>query len=108
MNPSTNIVPRTWHDESDHRARLADAINNILRGKTNNVSTFTLTDNSATSVLTDIRIGLNSMIMLQPTTANAAAELATLYFDTPNDGSITVNHANNSQTDRTYLYAIIG
>jgi hypothetical protein len=108
VNLSTNVVPRTWHDIKDHAARLADAINNILRGKLNNTGTITLTESSATSTLTDVRIGINSVITLQPTTANAAAELATLYFGAASDGTVTIHHANNAQTDRTFLYAIIG
>ena len=110
MTIATNPVPRTWTNVPDHTARLADAVNNILRGKLNNTGDLTLTASSATSTLTDIRIGTESVIVLMPKTANAAAELGngTLYFGTPGDGTVTVNHANNAQTDRTYRYAVIG
>jgi len=108
MNQTTSAVPRIWTDEKDHRARLSDAINNILQGKTNNRGSITLTASSATSTLSDKRIGADSVILLQPTTANAAAELATLYFGTPGDGSVTINHANNAQVDRTFKYVVIG
>lgn len=108
MIPSTNPVPTDWADEKDHRARLALAINNILGGKLNNTSSVTLTANSATTTLNDLRIGLNSVVLLQPTTANAAAALANVYFGSPGDKTITVNHANNAQTDRTFKYAVVG
>ena len=108
MNIVTNYLPRSWSDEKDHRARIVDAINNILKGKLNNGGELTLTANSATSTLTDIRIGIDSVILIQPTTANAAAALANVYFGTPGDGTVTVNHANNAQTDRSFRYVVIG
>lgn len=85
-------------------------VNRILQGKTNNFgqSTLTLTANSATTTLSDVRIGINTVILLQPTTANAAAATANVYFGTPGDGTVTVNHANNAQTDRTFKYVVIG
>jgi len=108
MNQVNSALPRKWADEADHRARISDTVNNILQGKTNNRGSITLTASSATSTLTDKRIGADSVILLQPTTSNAAAELATLYFGTPGDGSVTINHANNAQVDRTFKYVIIG
>ena len=108
MSQTTPKVPRTWHDESDHRARISDTLNNVLRGKTNNYGSVTLTASSATTTLTDIRIGINSVILFQPTTANAAAEIPTLYPGTPGDGTVTLNHANNSQEDRTFKYIVVG
>lgn len=109
-NIVTNHVPRTWANESDHRTRLADALNNALRGKLNNTGSVTLTASSATTTLTDVRIGAESVIAIHATTANAAAEIGngTIYFGTPGDGTITINHANNAQTDRTFKYAVIG
>jgi len=108
MEIGTNPVPRSWASEADHRGRLADAINNILRGKLNITGEVTLTASSATTTLTDPRIGSGSVIVMQPTTANAAGALSGLYFGTPGDGTITINHANNAQADKTFRYAIIG
>lgn len=106
MSISTMLPPRQHKDEAEHRRLLAGAIINILRGKLNNTGSVTLTASSATTTLTDIRIGKDAVILFQPTTANAAAELATLYPGTPGDGTVTLNHANNAQTDRTFKYAI--
>jgi hypothetical protein len=87
---------------------IVRTVNNVLRGKTNNTASVTLTANAASTVLTDIRIGINSVILLQPTTANAAGALATTYFGTPGDGTVTITHANNAQADKTFKYAIAG
>lgn len=83
-------------------------VNKVLSGKTNNFGSVTLTANAASTTLADTRIGINSVIHLQPTTANSAGALATTYFGTPGDGSVTINHANNAQTDRTFLYTVSG
>ena len=50
------------------------------------------------------------MVLLQPTSANAAAELGngTLYFDAPGAGSVVIRHANNAQIDRSFNYVVIG
>jgi hypothetical protein len=108
MPLSTNPVPRSWNSTLDHLARIADCVNNILKGKTNNVGDVTLTASSATTTITDPRIGANSAILMQPTTANAAAALSGLYFDTPGNGTVVVNHANNGQTDKTFKYVVVG
>lgn len=95
---STNPDPR----------RIAEAVNSILRGKTNNVTTVTLTANAATTTLTDSRIGGGSFIGFSPTTSNAAAGMTALYVSAKAKGSATLTHANNAQTDRTYDVVIVG
>lgn len=80
----------------------------LASGKGNyaTAASFTLTANAASSTLTDQRITTESVIVLMPTTANAAAALATTYVSARTNGSATVAHANNAQTDRTFAYAV--
>ena len=107
-------VPDVGVDEKEHRRRLARAINGLLQGKMNAVTTVTLTANSATTTLTDDRITPKSFIGFMPTTANAAAALANLYVSNRMStngtviGNATLTHANNAQTDRTFTVLIIG
>ena len=70
--------------------------------------TVTLAANAATTTLTDDRISYDSPILLQPTTSNAAAALATTYISETGrkNGSATITHANNAQTDKTFRYFI--
>lgn len=105
---TTPSVPRKWFDVSDHLTRLADAINAVLQGKTNNTGTVTLTANQATTTLNDMKIGINSVISFMPTTANAAAELVTLYVSSRGYKTATITHANNAQIDRTFIYTVTG
>lgn len=98
----------------DYVVRLGHVLRLVQRGKLNALGAqdFTLTANAAASTLTDERLTVNSVVFFDPLTANAAAEEAagtryTLTADRLN-GSWTVTHANNAQTDRTYRVLIIG
>lgn len=95
-------------DQAVWLTKIANVLNNVLSGKMNNTGTVTLTANAATTTLTDSRIGANSVVLLMPTTANAAAALATTYFDTFADGSCVINHTNDALADKTFSYTITG
>ena len=102
-------VPLQWNGPTEEWIRLiAQAVRNILDGKILATGTVTLTASSATTALTDRRIGPNSVILFMPTTANAATGLTALYITGRGDGTATLNHANNAQSDRTYAYALLG
>jgi hypothetical protein len=107
---TTPTVPRKWHNSEDHLSRVADTVNLILKGKINNTGTVTLTANQATTTLTDIRIGIDSHLSFMPTTANASAEIGagTLYVSARGNQTATITHANNAQTDRTFIYTVTG
>jgi hypothetical protein len=84
----------------------------VMRGKTGNFGTVTLTDNAASTTVTDERCTTGSVIVFDPMTANAVAEIygTTMVVTAANrrKGSFTITHANNSQTDRTFRYLIAG
>ena len=105
---TTPVLPTKWTDIAEQVRKIVTALNNVLRGKTNNTGEVTLTANDTTTTLSDIRIGIQSVISLQPTTSNAAGALASTYLDDPGDGSVVINHANNAQTDRTFKYIVTG
>ena len=92
---------------------VAKAISQLIDGKINSVDTVTLTANSASTTVSDPRVGDTSVVLLMPQTAHAAAEIGngTLYIDPASyvsGTSFTITHANNSQADRTFGYAILG
>jgi hypothetical protein len=92
--------------------RQYEVLQQIRSGKLEVVGELTLTAGAATTAVTDIRVSPQSVILWHPRTANAAAEMAagTMYVTDANmaNGSFTVTHANNAQTDRDFRYAIIG
>ena len=113
-NKQIPLPPLRSSDEAAHRMQLAQAIHNILNGKLYCSGSITLTANQASTVVTDRRIGNDSVILFMPITANAATELygATMYVTAANIDPInrqfTITHANNAQTDRNFRYIIIG
>ena len=100
------VVPETFPDTKEHLRRIAVGANAALDGKLRNTGEVTLDANSATTTLSDERIGIDSEIIFSPKTANAAAEEP--YVSALAEKSATITHTNNAQADRTYGYAILG
>ena len=88
--------------------RIAYAVNALADGRLNAVGTVTLKASSATTTLKDKRIGANSNIFFTATTANAAAAVGGLYVSATVKNEATLTHANNSQSDRTFSYVLLG
>ena len=103
-------VPLDWYDETEHRRKLAEAINLLAQGKLLSTGEVTLTANVASTTLNDDRIGTASFIGFTATTANGAAEIGAggFYVSARGKGTATLTHANNAQTDRTFVYVILG
>lgn len=93
-------------DEKD-LSIFALAINELAGGRSNAHGTVTLTENATSTAVTNANCNSASCVKITPTTANAAAALATTYI-TAAVGSFTITHANNAQTDRIFTYAIQG
>ena len=93
----------------EHRRQLALAIRRLFDGKLNTMGTVTLTASATSTTITNEKIGVRTIVMLFPTTANAAGEVG--YYQTwPNasTGSAVINHANDSRSDRTFTYILLG
>lgn len=111
MANTTPWAPEDWSDPREGLRKLAQSLNRFLKGHGNNIKTsVTLTANAATTTITDSRIERDTMLLLQPTTANAAAALTNVYQTLPNttSGQAVLNHANNAQTDRTFYVTLSG
>jgi hypothetical protein len=82
----------------------------VHQGRTNNVGEVTLTQSAATTVVTDARVGINSAILFDPTTANAKADYvnAGFYVSTRRNGTFTITHPNNANADKTFKYVMVG
>lgn len=107
--PAPSLTPSQM---SAYMRRIWDAMQPLRKGKTENVTELTLTANAATTVLNYKGLSPQSVIVFDPKTANAAAELAagTMYVLTANraNDQWTITHANNAQTDRDFQIAVIG
>jgi len=106
------LPPTDSPDSRKLLRQVSETVRRIMNGKTNNVVEFTLTANQGTTTLTDARFTLCTALIATPLTANAAAEQAngTMYvLDTGRvNGAITITHANNAQTDRTFRAVFVG
>ena len=101
-------VPLTTPDTKAHTRQCAITINNVMDGKINSTGSITLSASATTTTLNDARIGLNSVILFMPQTANARTALNTLFVTSRASGSATLNHSSSTNTDQNLSYVIIG
>lgn len=85
---------------------IARAVNVVLRGKINSVTTITLTASATSTTITDDRIGPSSHIALTPLTADAAA--LSPYISSRSSGSAVIHHGSFAVSDLTFSVAILG
>lgn len=102
------IAPVDHFDEREHRRLLAEVINRVMAGKINARGEFTLRSSQATTTLSDQRIGAESHFSLMATTANAAAEMNTIYVSSRDQGVAVFTHINDADADKTFSYAVLG
>lgn len=85
---------------------MAAVLDPIGKNRLVSVGSVTLTASATTTEVTNLAVGATSHVFLSPKTANAAAALATTYV-TCSRYTITITHANNSQTDRDFSYQVV-
>jgi hypothetical protein len=99
MSISTNETDQT---------KINRAIQQIEQGRLHVGGICTLAPGAATTVVAAQNCGAGSQVLLTAKTANAAAAAATSYVSAVANGSFTITHASNPQTDRTFGFACIG
>lgn len=103
--------PQTFSSVTDvtvYARRLYDALLQTRRGKLECVVELTLAANADSTTLVDHRLSAQSVLVFSPLTANAAAETVYVTAANRDSGYHVITHANNAQTDRSFLVAIIG
>lgn len=85
---------------------IAEVLNNAMKGKTNNTGEVTLTPSTTSTTVKNILCNANSVVILQPVTANAAG-LATPWPEA-DSGEFIIHHASNASVDLTFRYVIVG
>jgi hypothetical protein len=96
-------------DEKDLK-RVILSLQQIAAGRSNAVGSVTLTASATTTTVSDDNCAEGSTPILTPTTAHASAEIGagTICISAVANKSFTITHASNTQTDRTFKYAILG
>jgi hypothetical protein len=94
-------------NETD-QAKINRAIQQLEQGRLNVTGVCTLAAGAATTTVKAPNCGAASQVLLSARTANAAAALTTAYIAVIANGSFTISHASNAQTDRTFGFACLG
>ena len=97
---------RTLNYMGSNPRDVAEVVNNAVNGKTNNTGTVTLAASTTTTTLNDERLGFDSVILLSPLTANAAAQNP--YISTKAKGSVVITHTSVASADLNFDYIIVG
>lgn len=102
-----SIVPPA---DNDTPAKIAGAVRQLCEGRSNATGTVTLAANAASTTVAAANCGAGSRVFLFPTTANAAAALATTYVQAADvtKRQFIIRHANNAQTDKTFFWVALG
>lgn len=104
----TPVVPVVLPDEKEHLRLLAEGVNNALRGLLNNTNSSALTKNAVSTTVSDKLAGPDSVILIMPTSLDAATALDQWRITTQTSGSFVIAHASTSTSDATLKYAIFG
>jgi len=86
---------------------VAEIVNNLVEGKSNNTGSFSTAVSTTTTTLSNERIGFNSVILFMPLDHLSSQELKDIYFTSFAQGSCTVNHGSHAVA-RNYRYIIVG
>lgn len=110
IGPRISLVPQTLTNVEQWKRQAQAWMTEANQGHLQNTGVITLQANTATTVVSDMRAGVGSFIGFTPRTANATIEMAngTMYVSARGKQTFTITHANNAQTDRTFVYAILG
>jgi len=102
------VAPEIWHNPTEHRRKLAIAVNGVVRGEMNNIHAITLRANESTTIYRELnRITANSVALLVPLSASAAAASTTLYAVCTKD-TVTIHHDSDPATDREFRIVLLG
>lgn len=108
-NKGTPLVPKIHQDEKEHRRLLAEGLEQALLGNLKNTSaSLKLGHNVASTTVSDIRAGADSVVLLMPTSVNGSVALNTFHIGTQGEGFFVIQHVSTSTSDATVKYAIFG
>lgn len=89
--------------------KIVSSIHQLAQGQTNSKGTFTLAANLTATTVSIATASTTSCINWQPTTADAAAQMATLFCTGGStSGTFVLTHASNTSTDQTFNFVVHG
>jgi hypothetical protein len=88
--------------------KFAFALQQLAQGRSNAVGQVTLRAGQTTTTVNNQTCGPESIVLLMPKTACAAAALATTHVSATAPGTFTLTHTNAASSDRTFGYVNVG
>jgi hypothetical protein len=88
--------------------RVVQAVRELVEGRHNAASRFTLTPGATSTVVAHPNCSRDCEPQFSPRTANAAAAVPTTWVSDVSQGSFTVTHLSNGQTDREFGFTVTG
>jgi hypothetical protein len=97
-------------ENEQDQGRQNQIIRQLIEGRSNAVGTATLAHDgvATTTTVTANTCGPNSVVLLFPQTAHAAAVVATTYVSAVASKSFTLTHATTTNADVTFGWLAIG
>jgi len=86
---------------------IAEVVNNLVDGKSNNTGYFSTTASTTQTTIYNERIGADSAIIFTPMNDKAASEMAKLWIGTRTQGQAVINHDSNAHVC-DFMYIIVG
>lgn len=105
---SSVTVPYYQDDEKRHRRKIAEWSKQVNQGHIPVVGNVTLAALTAATVVADGRVGAQSYIGLEPTTAKGLSAAPTVYVSSFGDGKFTLAHSTSIATTKTFRYVVFG
>jgi len=108
--PRAQTVPEFWKgEEEEHRRKLSTAINQIMKGVSNNHFKVTLEAGETSTEVMHPPVRVGASVSLTPGSASAAAAMATgnVWVETAT-GKAIIHHDASAETDRTFHLAFFG
>ena len=92
-NARTESTPEFWHEAGEHSRKIAQAVNGILNGLTNNTFSVTLTAGETTSTVSfpPARNGGSALLFPQNAAAATLARVTDVYATTTT-GEVVITH----------------
>lgn len=87
---------------------LAQFVNELRDGKLNAIGSFVLTASATSTLVLNSKASIDTVILLMPLTASAAAALPTTWVSAQDNGQFTLTHSSDPATDRSFRYIAIG
>ncbi len=96
-------------DSETQLRNVIRSVKQLARGQTNSKGTFTLLSSGATTLsISNVNCGPGSIVSWTPVTADAAAQMATVFLLSSNvtTGQFTITQATNTSTSSIFNYVI--